>query len=508
MLSMKLFDISHYARVDVTEIKRAVRPAGGDEFPFKSSEKEGQLFNQVAKTVLPSVVYIQAIVDMEMPNDGNHDFWDNFRPTPRAQTVGSGVIISKDGYIITNNHVIEGAIDGQVSVALNDNRTLVGDIVGRDPSTDIAVVKVRADDELPAVVFANSETVEVGDWVLAVGNPFRLRSTVTAGIVSAMSRNVDIIADNMRIENFIQTDAAINKGNSGGALVNINSELIGINTAIATESGGYEGYGFAVPANLALKVARDIIEFGEVKRAFLGVQIQTVTSERANDVNLPQIAGVEIVNIVDEGAASKANLFEGDIILGVNKTPIQTFNELQAKIAEFRPGDEVRLTIWRENKLQEEKITLKGEEQFAVAENNAQETLDLDEERRGDSEAESDPNPDGFDENPRNQNPHNFEPLEGIESFQNEELGFNITGVKNPENAEVFDMYVTYVKPKSAAAQSGLDAGDKVLGLNDDEVKTVEELKSKIEKHLDDDTPILLEVMKKDRSTTFYEIQP
>lgn len=502
VLSMKLFEISNNAEVNVTEVKRAVSSAGGDSFPFNESENEGQLFNQVAKTVLPSVVYIQAVVDMQMPNDGNHDFWDNFRPNPRAQTVGSGVIISEDGYIITNNHVIEGAVDGQVSVSLNDNRTMIGDVVGRDPSTDIAVVKVQSADKLPSVVFANSEAVEVGDWVLAVGNPFRLRSTVTAGIVSALSRNVDIIADNMRIENFIQTDAAINKGNSGGALVNINSELIGINTAIATESGGYEGYGFAVPANLALKVARDIIEFGEVRRAFLGVQIQTVTDERAEEVNLPQIAGVEIVNIIDDGAASEANLFEGDIILGVNNTPIQTFNELQAKIAEFRPREEVTLTVWRNSELTEENITLKGEEQFAANQSNTEDEDDgeFENEQRGDTQPDEDM--------PSMQNPHNFEPMEGIEAFENEALGFNVTGVRNPENTKIFDMYITYVKPKSAAAKSGLDAGDKVLGIDDETVKTVEELRDKIEEHLDDDTPILLEVRKKDQSTTFYEIQP
>jgi S1-C subfamily serine protease len=223
-------------------------------------------------------------------------------------------------------------------------------VIGSDPTTDLAVIKVDAND-LPAIIIGNSDQLNVGDLVVAIGNPFRLRSTVTAGIVSALDRNVDIINDQMRIESFIQTDAAINRGNSGGALINEYGELVGINTAIATENGAYQGYGFAIPINMAFKIARDIIEFGEVQRAYLGVQIQAVDQDRASQLGMYGINGVEIVNLVKNSAASQAGLLVNDVILSVNGSYVNESNELQAKIALHRPGEEVILNIWREGNI-------------------------------------------------------------------------------------------------------------------------------------------------------------
>jgi serine protease Do len=311
----------------------------------------------VAKNVTPSVVYIETIVAIEQTRsphrqleDEEGNLLDRFLPRRRGSSIGSGVLISPDGYIITNNHVISGAEKSSITVGLSDKRTFPATVIGSDPTTDLAVIKVDAND-LPAIIIGNSDQLNVGDLVVAIGNPFRLRSTVTAGIVSALDRNVDIINDQMRIESFIQTDAAINRGNSGGALINEYGELVGINTAIATENGAYQGYGFAIPINMAFKIARDIIEFGEVQRAYLGVQIQAVDQDRASQLGMYGINGVEIVNLVKNSAASQAGLLVNDVILSVNGSYVNESNELQAKIALHRPGEEVILNIWREGNI-------------------------------------------------------------------------------------------------------------------------------------------------------------
>lgn len=337
--------------VRVTEVKRSVAYADNAEVQF--TESSGLSLREVAQVVNPTVVYIETIVSLNrsgMPDDENHQLDENllerFLPRRRASTIGSGVIVSPDGYIITNNHVISGAEARSISVSLNDKRTFNASVIGRDPSTDLAVLKIEGE-QLPYIIIGDSDVLQVGDPVIAIGNPFRLRSTVTAGIVSALGRNVDIINDQMRIESFIQTDAAINRGNSGGALVNDYAELIGINTAIATESGAYQGYGFAIPINMAFKIARDLIEYGEVKRAYLGVQIVAVAQDRAKQLGLTEIKGVEIVNLVRDGSASNAGLRVSDVILSVNGSEVNEANELQAKIALNRPGEQVELTIWR-----------------------------------------------------------------------------------------------------------------------------------------------------------------
>ncbi|SMO40608.1 S1C family serine protease [Fodinibius sediminis] len=339
------------AEVNATEIKYSSKPIFSNEELEQVDDRF--LFRNVAEQVKPTVVYIETEVPVsrvEMPDDefhdGEQDFWGQIFPR-RARTVGSGIIISSDGYILTNNHVIDGAVEDGIEITLHDKRTFSARVVGRDPTTDLAVMKIDAM-KLPAITIGNSNEVEVGDWVLAIGNPFRLRSTVTAGIVSALGRDMRIIEDQMRIESFIQTDAAINKGNSGGALVNTSGELIGVNTAIASMSGNYQGYGFAAPSNLALKVARDIIEFGEVRRALLGVSINTVDATVARELAMDRIRGVQILDIRPGGAADESGLMRDDVVLSVDGFAVNESNELQQKIAVLQPGEEVTLKIWRD----------------------------------------------------------------------------------------------------------------------------------------------------------------
>jgi S1-C subfamily serine protease len=258
---------------------------------------------------------------------------------------GSGVIIATDGYIITNHHVIE---DGATyEITMYDKRKLEAELIGSDPTTDLALLKVDIRGLKP-VLYGDSDKVEVGQWVLAVGNPFNLSSTVTAGIVSAKARNINILRGSYSIESFIQTDAVVNPGNSGGALVNEKGELIGINTAIISESGGYEGYSFAIPANLVRKVVRDIREFGEVQRAILGVGIAEVTGEIAQQQALPGVAGVYINSVSQGSSAAEAGIREGDVIITINNVKTNSVPELQEQIALFRPGDRISLEFYRQ----------------------------------------------------------------------------------------------------------------------------------------------------------------
>ena len=281
-------------------------------------------------------------------------------PGGRSQIVrgaGSGVILSENGYIITNNHVIEDA--EQIVVALNDGREYEGTVIGTDPTTDIALIQVE-ESGLPYLSFSNSDEVKVGQWVLAVGNPFNLTSTVTAGIVSAKARNIGIIPSRTAIESFIQTDAAVNPGNSGGALVNTNGELIGINTAISTHTGSFEGYSFAVPSNIASKVVEDLVEYGTVQRAFIGVDIGTVTPVNAEELGLSVNSGVYIGGLVPNGAAANAGIEVGDVITGVDGKSVEGATELQETIGRKRPGDVVLLTIDREGTQKEIKVELRN----------------------------------------------------------------------------------------------------------------------------------------------------
>jgi Do/DeqQ family serine protease len=260
---------------------------------------------------------------------------------------GSGVIVSADGYIVTNNHVIEDA--QEIEVTLNDNRKYTATIVGTDPSTDIAVLKIK-EKKLVAISIGNSDNIRVGEWVLAVGNPFNLTSTVTAGIISAKSRNINILSERssstvVPIESFIQTDAAVNPGNSGGALVNTQGELVGINTAIASKTGSYSGYSFAVPVNLVKKVLADLIDYGIVQRGYLGVRIADITQELVEDKKLTNIKGVYIQSVLENGSAYKAGLKDGDVILKIGSKIVNSAASLQEEIGKRRPGDKVNVTI-------------------------------------------------------------------------------------------------------------------------------------------------------------------
>lgn len=333
-------------------------------------------FNTIASRVTPSVVFIESRVirsRMEMPDDEihnnqrNQEDWDRFLPGRRTSVAGSGVILSNDGYILTNQHVVSDAIKGGVSVTLQDKQTFKARIVGMDPNTDLAILKIDAENLTP-VTIGNSDQVNVGDWVLAVGNPFRLKSTVTAGIVSALGRNMDIIDTPLRVESFIQTDAAINQGNSGGALIDANGNLIGINTAIATQTGVYEGYGFAIPINMAIKIAKDLIEYGEVQRAFLGVEIQSLSYDRAKSLGMKNAEGVEVSRVIKNGSAYKAGIKKSDVIVEVNGIRVNEAHELQARVAMVRPGDKVQLAVWSEGKMRRIIVNVVGNEDQSIQE--------------------------------------------------------------------------------------------------------------------------------------------
>lgn len=274
-----------------------------------------------------------------------------------VQGFGSGVIISSDGYIITNDHVIDEAEN--VEVKLNDNRIFQAQVIGQDPSTDIALLKIKADN-LPFIKYGNSDDLKLGEWVLAVGNPFNLTSTVTAGIVSAKGRSLGILDNEYRIESFIQTDAALNMGNSGGALVNTKGELVGITSAIISPSGAYAGNSFAIPINIVRKVVDDLKEFGAVQRAIMGVTIQDVSEEDAEKQNLSEIRGAVIKGVNEGGSAKEAGLKEDDIIIKVNDVNVNSSAELQEQIGKFRPGDKVSITYVRNGKQNTVPVILKN----------------------------------------------------------------------------------------------------------------------------------------------------
>lgn len=284
--------------------------------------------------------------------------------TGREQTIrtqprvgfGSGVILSKDGYIVTNNHVIADA--DEIMVTLNDNRTLPARLVGTDENTDLALIKVESDDDLEYLPVGNSDNLKVGEWVLAVGNPFNLTSTVTAGIVSAKARSLGVY--NNGIESFIQTDAAINQGNSGGALVNAKGELVGINAVLSSPTGSYAGYGFAIPASIMTKVVNDLKEFGTVQRAVLGIMGGTVTSELNEEKDLGTVEGVYVSELVEDGAAKAAGIEQGDVIVGIDGKSVKTMPEMQEELAKHLPGDKVQIKLMRDKKERKVDVELKN----------------------------------------------------------------------------------------------------------------------------------------------------
>ncbi len=341
-----------------------------------NENQPGQLpdLTEAAERSVHAVVHIQVKMEQEMnPGmDSDNPFYHFFfgpgnpgmnghqgqRQAPQyAMASGSGVIISPDGYIVTNNHVVDDAVN--VDVILDDNRQYKAKVIGKDANTDIALVKIDAEN-LPNLSWGNSDALKLGEWVLAVGNPFNLTSTVTAGIVSAKSRSIGIMSGQMPLESFIQTDAAVNPGNSGGALVNTNGDLVGINSAIASQTGSYSGYSFAVPASIAQKVVYDLKKYGEVQRAVLGVMMRTVNDSIGKANHLDKMEGAYVVNTTEDGAARKAGIKEGDIIVSIDEAPVNTGAQLQEQIGKYNPGDKINVGVFRDGKEKEISVVLRN----------------------------------------------------------------------------------------------------------------------------------------------------
>jgi serine protease Do len=312
-----------------------------------------------AEKSLNSVVHIKTIVEQQnnLAYDPFQDwFFGGRQRQPNVmQGSGSGVIISQDGYIVTNNHVVNGA--SKIEVVLNDKRSYTAEVIGTDPNTDLALLKVK-ETALPYINYGNSDNVKIGEWVLAVGNPFNLNSTVTAGIISAKGRNINALEHNAQagnlapIESFIQTDAAVNPGNSGGALVNTTGDLVGINTAIASNNGSYQGYSFAIPVNIVKKVVSDLIEYGTVQRAFIGLSIQDIDAKFAEEKRIKQLKGVYINDLTPNGAGEEAGIKPGDIVTKIENVSVKSTSELLEQISKFRPSDKINVTLVRdENEL-------------------------------------------------------------------------------------------------------------------------------------------------------------
>ncbi len=365
-----VFERNNIPEVEVTIPHRGERVPSTLVGHFGSVTTTLPDFTIVAEMTVNAVVHISSEFERRAsPYEdffGEGDIFDFFfgprqrRPAPQQRPVigtGSGVIVSADGYIITNNHVVANA--SSIEVALNDNRVYNATVVGSDPTTDLALLKIDEKD-LPFLAFGDSDQLKVGEWVLAVGNPFNLASTVTAGIVSAKGRNINILSEDMAIESFIQTDAAVNRGNSGGALVNTNGELVGINTAIASTTGTFAGYSFAVPANIAMKVMEDLMEFGEVQRGLLGVIISPLTSRRAEEMGLSVIQGAYVDSVRVNSAGEEAGLRPGDVIVRINQNAIRNPSELIETVGRKRPGDEINITYYRNGRERDTKATLKN----------------------------------------------------------------------------------------------------------------------------------------------------
>lgn len=353
-------------------------------------------FVSVSNAVTPAVVQIKVTStpkavnvpdNQDQPNDMFKFFFGpdfpfhNFNiPSPKSlpeTALGSGVLVSSDGYIITNNHVVQGADHDGIKVTLLDKRTFDAKLVGRDPTTDVAVIKIDGK-ELPVASLGNSDSVHVGEWVVAIGNPMGLDYTVTQGIISALGRNINIIRNEYGIEDFIQTDAVINPGNSGGPLADLRGQVIGINAAIATNTGTYEGYGFAIPINIAEKVAKDLIDHGKVIRPYIGVQIQEVDQTMSKALGMKEAEGVIVQSVQDNSPAESADIKAGDVILKFDGQKIEHANQLQALVASHRPGDEVDVEILHDGKTENKTVTLKernGEEFSANTNDSSTTTL-------------------------------------------------------------------------------------------------------------------------------------
>ena len=336
-----------------TQLTRFVNPSAGEIAQFD--------FSSIAEETVKGVVHVKTVATDDEAYNPMYEYFFGDRSRPRSRehlAFGSGVIISSDGYIVTNNHVISKA--DKIQVILDDKRAFDAKLVGNDPNTDLALLKIDADNLHPLPI-GNSDDMKLGQWVLAVGNPYNLTSTVTAGIISAKGRNLGILGNsNYRVESFLQTDAALNPGNSGGALVNTDGELIGITSAIVSSTGDYAGNSFAIPVEIVKKVVADLKEFGRVQRAILGVSINDITDKLAKDKKLDKIEGVFVSNITEGGAAEGAGIKEGDVIMSVDEKNVNSVSELQEAFSKYRPGEKVTVLIKRNKKMKPYEVVLRN----------------------------------------------------------------------------------------------------------------------------------------------------
>ena len=372
---------------NVEYIERTVErtPALGAQF---TSYQEGAYpdLTYAAENAVRAVVNIEVISEIEIPQRMHHPFFEFFgipqehggSRRREQRSGGSGVIISSDGYIVTNNHVVENAT--KLRVKLNDGRTFDARIIGRDPATDVALIKVEAT-ELPTLAFGSSDALRLGEWVLAIGSPFDLQSTITAGIVSAKARQLDVIPDNFRIESFIQTDAAVNPGNSGGALVNTHGELVGINTVIKSSTGSYIGYSFAVPESIVRKVVNDLKEYGIVQRALLGISYRYIDQDfidnMGEETGIKEVGGAYVASVVENGAASEAGLRKGDVIVAIDDVKIDSPTSINELIGKHRPNDVIKIIVKRGGDMKHFEATLRNK--AGKAELLARDAIDISE---------------------------------------------------------------------------------------------------------------------------------
>jgi serine protease Do len=409
-------------------------------------------FVEVVNKVKPAIVTIYTTKNIKVPANPWHRFFRGFgfedvpegeeREMPQTG-LGSGIIVSEDGYILTNHHVIKDV--DELRIQLYDSEEYPAEVIGTDPETEVALIKIDKSG-LTKAILGNSDDVQVGEWVLAIGSPLELNFTVTAGIVSALSRDINIIGrGSYAIENFIQTDAAINPGNSGGALVNDRGEVIGVNTAIKTETGTYIGYGFAVPINIAKTVMDDFIKFGEVRRGYIGVQIEMMTPVRAEGVGLDKPRGVFISNVLVGKAAEKAGIKAGDVILEVEGMEVNKPNQLQAKVGSYNPGDEISLVVWRDGREKTFTIELEArDDQVAAAPGKSGEPEEM--------------------------------------KFQS--LGIRLKDLTRQE-LEVFDLdygvIIQSIDANSSAAREGLRRGDVIYEIDGKNMKSVSDFENYVE---------------------------
>lgn len=370
LLSAIVGGLTAYAVVNcmTKEQVRTVQMADGAQFrTVNLSHDNWPDFTYAAESAVDAVVYVK-VVSTQTQQQAPSSIFDFFFGFPESGAPqqrervgsGSGVIIREDGYIVTNNHVIDGAT--RIEVTLNNNQTYPATLVGTDPATDVALLKIDASG-LPIIPFGDSDKLRLGEWVIAIGSPYDLRSTITAGIVSAKGRSMPNYTGEFKIESFIQTDAAVNPGNSGGALVDKAGNLVGINTAIISQTGSYAGYSFAVPSNIVKKIAYDLMDFGSVKRAVLGITMGPIDDKIADDLKLSSRNGVYISEVSKSGAADKAGVKAGDVLVAIDSTKITTPASVQETVSRFSPGDDAVLTVIRDGKELKLDVTFKGTSQ-------------------------------------------------------------------------------------------------------------------------------------------------